>query len=111
MKRVSYAGTSFITGSDIADALLGFVAALGLSGESAQVSIPAVDLAAAPTTVDIVIGPASEILAVRLPDSGDELHDEAVVRYLNERALTLARPRGATATADVSESWSQPDVG
>jgi citrate lyase beta subunit len=111
MKRVSYAGTSFITGTDISDALLSFITALGLSGESAHISIPAVDFDGAPTMVDLVIGPASEIVAVRLPPGGDELQDESVVHYLRERALVLARPRGVAATADVSEGWNQPDMG
>jgi hypothetical protein len=112
MKRVSYAGTSFVTGSEIAEALLAFIAALGLSGESAQVTIPALDLDSVPTTVDLVIGPASEIVALQLPVSGDELRDDAVVQYLHDRARDLARPRGVAATADdVSERWNQPDVG
>ncbi|MCU1424274.1 MAG: hypothetical protein JWM51_565 [Microbacteriaceae bacterium] len=111
MKRVSYAGTSFITGSEIADALLGFVAALGLSGESARVNIPAVDFDSVPTIVDLVIGPSSEIVAIRLPTAGVELQDKEVVHDLEERARNLARPRGVASTADVGESWSRPDVG
>lgn len=110
MKRVTYAGTSFITGSEIADALLRLVAALGLSGQTASVHIPAHDDDAGRVSVDIVIGPTSEVLAVEIDNVGPELIDEEVVDLLTEQTRLLARPHAEPAEDDRPRGWSDQDA-
>jgi len=112
MKQITYAGTSFVTGTDIADALLALAAALGGSAATASVRVPALAGDNTLTTVDLVIGPASEIVANAVQVAGDELVDEAAVRDLNLQAEALSRPvaEAATTTDSLSAGWNSPDL-
>lgn len=112
MKQITYAGTSFVTGTDIADALLTLAAALGGSAATASVRVPALAGDDTVTTVDLVIGPASEIVANVVHGTTDELVDEAAVRDLNVRAEALSRPSAepATTTDSLPLGWNSPDL-
>ncbi|PPF79646.1 hypothetical protein C5B96_12285 [Subtercola sp. Z020] len=63
MKKISYAGESFVTSDGVADALLRFVAALGANHTSASVEIPAVSSSEEMELVQLVVGPTSEIVS------------------------------------------------
>ena len=109
MKQVTYAGTSFVTGSAIADSLLALVAALGVSRETASVHVPAIGDDEQITSVDLVIGPASEVVAMAIETSTPELIDDVAIHDLDERTRALTVPQ-AVATSDlVSPIWEYPD--
>ena len=110
MKQITYAGTSFVTGTDIADALLKLVAALGHSAATAAVRVPALDDDNTATTIDLVIGPSSEIVATLVNVDVDELVDEVAVSSLELQAEALSRPRAAapTSTEALSTGWNEP---
>ena len=93
MKRVSYAGVSFLTTDGVADALLRFVAALGLKQKAETVEIPAVGDRGDMVPVQLVIGPASAL--VSMPETSDieDPDTSAAISSLNRRADALARPR------------------
>lgn len=101
MKQVTYAGKSFVTGSNIADAVVRLTAALGLSHETATVSIPAVDENGHRTTADLVLGPATEVLAIAVLSDFDEIVDQAIVAALDERVRLLAPPRAVASSTDM----------
>jgi len=113
MKQITYAGTSFVTGTDIADALLTLAAALGGSAATASVRVPALAGDNTVTTIDLVIGPASEIIASVVHPTVDELVDEAAVRDLNLKVDALSRPSAevATTTDSLPVGWNSPDFG
>lgn len=94
MKRVSYAGVSFLTTDGVADALLRFVAALGLKQKAETVEIPAVGDRGDMVPVQLVIGPASEL--VSMPESSDieEPDTSATITNLDRRTNAIAHPRG-----------------
>lgn len=109
MKQVTYAGTSFITGNAIADSLLALVAALGVSRETASVHIPALDDDERVTSVDLVIGPASEVVAVGVQTSAPELIDDAAVIDLDGRARALTVPQAVATSEQMPPIWEYPD--
>ncbi|MCU1482135.1 MAG: hypothetical protein JWQ19_2921 [Subtercola sp.] len=79
MKRISYSGGSFLTTDGVADALLHFVAALGSSHRAEAIEIPVMRDDGEEDTVQLVIGPASELVSVTestafsAPDSRDAI--------------------------------------
>lgn len=109
MKQVTYAGTSFITGTAIADSLLAFVAALGVSRGTASVHVPALGDDEQITSVDLVVGPASEVVAIGVSTLGPELIDDATVLDLDERVRALSVPRASATTDSMVPIWEYPD--
>jgi len=109
MKQVTYAGTSFITGTAIADSLLALVAALGVSRETASVHVPAIGDDDKVTSVDLVIGPASEVVAIGIESSAPELIDDAAVLELDDRARALKVPQAVATSEQVPPIWEYPD--
>lgn len=110
MKRVTYAGTSFVTGTDIADSLLALVAALGVNSETAAVHVPAIDDNDQITSVDLVIGPSSEVVAMTIQSSASELVDVDVVNGFDERARSLAIPHAVASSEEMAPIWEYPDI-
>jgi hypothetical protein len=110
MKQVTYAGTSFVTGSAVADALLALVSALGQSGETAEVQVPAITVTDGATSVDLVIGPASEVVAVLVTTDLPELIDTDVVRSLERQTRALASPKAVLSEQELPSDWDAPDI-
>ena len=112
MKQITYAGMTFVTGTDIADALLSLVAALGDSATTASVRVPALDRDKAITTIDLVIGPSSEMVASLVDTTDDELLDPAAVSVLDSQTKSLWRPRATAATSvdSLPSGWNEPDL-
>jgi len=110
MKQVTYAGTTFTTGTDIADALLSLVEALGANGSSASVRLPAVGAGGDITDVDVVIGPASEVVAVTVQSTAPELVDAETVAGFEKRVRDLDRPRPVASSQEVVPGWDDDEV-
>ncbi|MFF2488021.1 hypothetical protein ACFVSU_16570 [Microbacterium sp. NPDC058062] len=83
MKRVIYAGSEFVTGDDIAAALLGCGQALAEAGEAEAVTVPTRELDGSVGEVTVLIGPASQMVARDADSDDDELVDEVAVARLN----------------------------
>lgn len=105
MKRVSYAGESFLTPDEVADALVDLTAALGRVQKAEAVELPALDDEGRSQPVRLVLGPASQILAVHEdtryaePDIGD-----TVERLIAKTRQTDARNIAVVAPAHLSTS-------
>ena len=95
MKSVSYAGLTFETADKIADALLQLAAALGANERSETVDIPVVESNGDLTSVQLVIGPASQFVSKRVTSPYDDPHDAEVVEHLRYRTRLLDLPRAA----------------
>ncbi|WP_194409546.1 hypothetical protein [Microbacterium cremeum] len=89
MKRIIYAGSEFLTGDEIAIALLRYSAALAEVGEAETVTIPALDEDGAIGSVDMLVGPASQIVAVPAARGVTELVDPGVLAELDARTRRL----------------------
>jgi hypothetical protein len=110
MKQVTYAGTTFITGSDIADALIVLATALGRHGGAAAVRIPARYEHDEVRSLDIVMGASSAFVAMELRPTADELFDPDCVRALGEQSRAVSAPRSITAVEVLPTGWADPDL-
>jgi hypothetical protein len=105
VKRVTYAGSEFVTGDDIASALLSCGRALAEAGEAEAVSIPTWEQDGTITGVLVLIGPASQMIVQEAHVDADELIDVTAIARLQaiERRL---RPVAAVDVENKSrEEW------
>jgi hypothetical protein len=89
VKRILYAGSEIVTGDDIADALMRYSAALAEVGDAETVTIPAVIADGSVASVDMLVGPASQIVAMPTGAGEVELVDDAVIAELESRTRRL----------------------
>jgi hypothetical protein len=94
VRTVVYAGDSFVTGDDIAEALLRYAAALAGVSQAATVEVPVLRADGTIEYDTLLIGPASQILAHPGPADVDEIEDVRVVTDLNNRIAALTSSRG-----------------
>lgn len=87
MQTIIYGGDTYLTGDDIADALLAYGRALGEEERAELVEIPVQEPDGAVVTAKFLIGPASQIVAKEVPGGGPELEDPELV----DRLRTLTR--------------------
>jgi hypothetical protein len=80
-----YAGTSFYTGDEIAEALLGYARALARRNTSDTVFIPARTTSGDVDAVEVLIGPASQVVSEPVEFEGPEIEDAGVVAELERR--------------------------
>lgn len=93
MKRLTYAGDSFLTGDAIADALLDYATTLARADVADHVVVPGLSRDGARTRFDIVVGPASQLIAEQVEGVGEELVDDAFVADLAHRSRLAAAGR------------------
>jgi hypothetical protein len=88
MQRIYYAGDRFLTGTEIARALVAYAAALAQQGSAAAVEIPIRhENGEGDGVVNFLVGPASQLVTEAVePDDHEELVDDRLVERL--RALT-----------------------
>ena len=101
MKRILYAGGSFITGDSIADAVLDYAAELANAGKAAKLIIPALDLEQRQEEVALVVGPSSQLLAEPVV-VGHELTDEDFTTELQLRTRVLQEKSGMAGGGDAA---------
>lgn len=92
MQRIYYAGEHFLTGTEIANALVSYAAALAQRGSADAVEIPVRHEESDRTGVmNFLVGPASQIMAeeVDAVDS-DEIRDDELVTRLHALTADLA---------------------
>lgn len=101
VKRIRYAGGSFLTGDVIADAVLDYATELANAGKAARVEVPAMSLEQRMELVALVIGPASQLLAESV--AGDtEMVDEDFTADLVMRTRVLQQKSGMADGADAA---------
>ena len=88
MRRIVYAGGTLYTGDAIAEALLDYARALARNGTADTVFVPAHTAEGDPGSIELLIGPASQLVSEPVDLAGRELTDEALVGRL--RSLTAA---------------------
>jgi hypothetical protein len=106
MDQIQYAGNALVTGSKIAHAVLAYAQALASNGDSATVTIPVLHEHGSVVTAEILIGPASQLIAEPYESTSPELEDADVVERLNEATAKL---QPARAIADNAGNYSAID--
>lgn len=97
MKKVSYAGLTFLTADRIADALVDLAAALR---RAEIVEVPIVDDRGAVQQARLVIGPTSHLIAVPDESAFRDPEDNGTSERLRRRASEVRSPHTAVATTD-----------
>ena len=92
---IVYAGEEFLTGDEIAEALLAYSRALGNEERAETVEIPVRGSDGSVVSATFLIGPASQIVARELTVEGEELEDPELVRRLQQLTRGLNTPTGA----------------
>ena len=104
MKTVIYAGSEFVTGDDIAAALIGVGRALAEAGEAEAVTVPTRELDGSVGEVTVLIGPASQMVARDADSDDDELVDEGAIARLNSIQRRL-RPIAVIDVPPSQDDW------
>lgn len=97
MERVSYAGDSFLTGSEIAHALLDYAQALAQAGQAATIEVPTVKDDGQPGLSEVLIGPSSQLVASDIDTDLPEPEDPALVIDMLGKATRLRSHSSPTA--------------
>jgi hypothetical protein len=97
MKRVSYAGGSFVSGDRIVDAVTRFATANANADRASEIQIPVLDIDGRHQTIGIVVGPASQLFyePVIAPE---ELVDEEFVARVDALTQRLIAASGIDPT-------------
>lgn len=89
MERVAYAGEQFLTGSDIAHALIAYAQALASVGEAGAVSIPIIDAGGEPGSAEVLLGPASQLIATRVRTDASDPVDAELIETLRQKTAEI----------------------
>jgi hypothetical protein len=91
MREIVYAGGSFVTADDIAEALLEYAAELANAERAATVHVPAVGTLGESVEVAIVVGPASQLLSTPTANPGEPPEGAFFVQDVRTRISDLSR--------------------
>ncbi|WP_348788014.1 hypothetical protein [Leifsonia sp. NPDC080035] len=102
MRRIVYAGGTLYTGDAIAEALLAYARALARNGTADTVFVPAHTAEGDDGTIELLVGPASQLVSEPVELAGPELADDDLVERLRTLTAELEprRPEAQSA-ADV----------
>lgn len=95
MKSIHYASDEFLTGDDIADALVEFAAVLAKYESSMAVDIPVRFAGGDIVEVSFLLGPASQLVAVPTVNEFEELHDEGLVEWMKTQTSRVGKSTAA----------------
>jgi hypothetical protein len=93
MKRVTYAGGSFVSGDRIVDVVARYAAANANAERAAEIEVPAVDVDGRPMKIGIVLGPASQLFSEPVLRES-ELEDEEFVAHMEDLINELVHVSG-----------------
>jgi hypothetical protein len=94
MQKIIYAGDEYLTGDEIATALLAYSRALGDEDRAEIVEIPVREEDGTIVAAKFLIGPASQIVAKTVTGRGPELEDPELVSRLQQLTLGTEAPSG-----------------
>jgi len=96
MREISYADEHFVTTDPIAERVLKYAKLMGRAGTDDVIGIPAVAEDGSVYQVEVLLGPASQITAIELPEHKQQTDlpgEEEVVADLDKRIASLAPGR------------------
>jgi hypothetical protein len=100
MQLIHYSDDIYATGDDIAHAVIEYAKALALAETSATVGIPFRRDDGSIGHLELLIGPASQIVLESTEEPADELLDDEVVATIRQRTLDLVPARAAQLDLD-----------
>jgi hypothetical protein len=92
MQLIHYSGDTYLTGDDIAFAVIEYAKTLALAESSATVGIPFQREDTSTGHLELLIGPASQLVLESSTTSGDELRDDELVASLTQKTALAQSP-------------------
>lgn len=86
VKRILYASAGFLTDDAIAEALMAYASTLAIVNSSDVVECEGVDDDGTVRTIQLLIGPASQIMAMHTDDEPVDMRVEEIVGELQRRS-------------------------
>lgn len=102
MRKIVYAGSTFYTGDALAEALMDYARALARHGIADTVFVPGRTMQGETDKVELLVGPASQIVSEPVELVGVEIEDQELVARLREMTVQLAPRKPAAEVADGS---------
>lgn len=90
MKLIHYAGETLLTGDALAEAVLRYASALSAKEDSATLTIPTRLPDGAISSAIMLIGPASQLVAVPQDSEFDEVVDEELLAQIEQETARLS---------------------
>ncbi len=86
MQRIWYANGQFLTDDRIADALMDYARVLAIIDSADVVRLPGLDIEGNIREIQLIIGPASQILAMATDEPQRDMDAETIVAQMRQRA-------------------------
>ena len=90
MREIHYADSSLVTSDEIAAVVMEYAAALANRGEAATLTVPALGLDDGETRVEMLLGPASQVLSTPVHDERVPPGDQGFVEEVRGLIAGLA---------------------
>lgn len=103
MRRIVYAGSAFYTGDTLAETLLEYARALARHGIADTVFVPGRTMQGDLDRVELLLGPASQIVSEPVELMGAELEDTELVAHLRDLIARLAPHKPQAESADEAD--------
>jgi hypothetical protein len=87
MKRIIYASGEFFTDDAVALAVMDYANVLAIVNSADVVTVPGVDDRGKPREITLIIGPASQIMAMGTDEPDVDLHVESALADLRARSI------------------------
>ena len=100
MRKITYAGTAFYTGDALAEALLEYARALARHDIADTVFVLGRTTQGDVDQIEVLLGPASQMVSEPIELVGSELEDPDLVRRLGELTAQLAPRKPAAERFD-----------
>ena len=112
MMKLKYAGGEVFISDAASEVLLRYAERLAARGTSDTVTIPALTVEGQIGDVRILVGPASELLALPTTQPDQYIDDVDVIRALQGKTAALQRPHPLAMTAaEADPFFDDPDLG
>jgi hypothetical protein len=109
MDVIHYAGGQIRTGSKLAHAVLAYGRALAENDTSDMVELPIYNEDGSIGRAELLIGPASQLVAEQVPDDREDLADSELLAKLDQSTRALEAPRPMAVDKDAIGEF--PDLG
>lgn len=96
MHEISYAGGTFVTSDEVAEVLIEYAAALANAERAESVEVPASGLATGEPSLQVLVGPASQLMSAPIESTDSVRGGEEFVAEIRKRIDKLQR------------GWTQP---
>jgi hypothetical protein len=104
MHQISYSGDTFVTSDPIAEKVLEYARALGQAGSDDTIEIPAVDESGSVWKIQLLLGPASELVARQIEGEEQDLEADDLLTDLDGRIASYDAPHHTAVNPDPDAS-------